>query len=63
MFLKTIQPLFIVFVFPVTCCRISTKQYLNYYQDQFSPNNINTTLREKVMGIYKMITNGEMLIF
>lgn len=29
MFLKTIQPLFVVFVFPVTCCRISTKQYLN----------------------------------
>ena len=31
MFLKTIQPQFVVFVFPVTCCRISTKQYLSDY--------------------------------
>ena len=31
-------------------------------QNQISPHKINTSLREKVMGINKMITRGKLLL-
>ena len=34
---------------------------LNSDQHQFSPNNINTSLTEKIMKITKMITEGDLL--
>ena len=34
---------------------------LNSDQHQFSPNNINTLLTEKIMKINKMITEGDLL--
>ena len=34
---------------------------LNSDQHQFSPNNINTSLTEKIMEINKMITEGDLL--
>ena len=34
---------------------------LNSDQHQFSPNNINTSLTEKIMKINKMITEGDLL--